>query len=163
MIDCCLEFVCACLLHDINLGPTLPAGGMSAFFVFAFASQRNLHRMLWQKGPRHQNIHPSCPRGLATCHRLRLLTRNEALLRNWVARNHSEQEQGHAPLKETEGALSQKSQNLACADPVHESGRFSCLPKTHGHLFYGGFGNGLLRSNDSLKVCQWTGLTRSPD
>jgi hypothetical protein len=32
MIDC-LDGVCACLLHDSNLGPTLPAGGMLAVFA----------------------------------------------------------------------------------------------------------------------------------
>ena len=31
MIECCLVVVCFCLLHDTNLGPTLPAGGLSAF------------------------------------------------------------------------------------------------------------------------------------
>ena len=110
MIDCCLEFVCACLLHDINLGPTLPAGGMSAFFVFAFASQLSLHRVLWHKGPHHKNMRPSCPRGLATCHRLRPLTRNETLLRNWVTRKYSEQEQKHARLKETDVSRSHNTQ-----------------------------------------------------
>ena len=32
MIECCLDTVCFCLLHDTNLGPTLPAGGPPAFF-----------------------------------------------------------------------------------------------------------------------------------
>ena len=33
MIECCLDTVCFCLLHDTNLGPTLPAGGPPALFV----------------------------------------------------------------------------------------------------------------------------------
>ena len=33
MIECCLVVVCFCLLHDTNLGPTLPAGGLPAFSV----------------------------------------------------------------------------------------------------------------------------------
>ena len=32
MIECCLVVVCFCLLHDTNLGPTLPAGSVLAFW-----------------------------------------------------------------------------------------------------------------------------------
>ena len=32
MIECCLDTVCFCLLHDTNLGPTLPAGCEPATF-----------------------------------------------------------------------------------------------------------------------------------
>ena len=41
MIECCLVVVCFCLLHDTNLGPTLPAGGLPAFSVYQLRRQAN--------------------------------------------------------------------------------------------------------------------------
>lgn len=151
MIDCCLEFVCACLLHDINLGPTLPAGGMSAFFRFCFCIAARLASCALAEGAASQKHTPKLPKGPGDLPPPSPLDAQ----RSTVAQLGESQAFGItakacAPKR---NRCVQKSQNPACANPVHESGRFSCLPKTHGHLSFGGFGNGLLRSNDSLKLC----------